>query len=193
MTFTQFAQIPLHTDAQQLQIAVNNAHQRSCCLHTVRNCYTNRQPQKRNPPAMKLAPECMGRFSVASLGATPAAAVGGTARSPGEGLRRTGACGKVRFLAVASAPALHECNKAFHCTVCKHRYHKFEKCHTTCHMVVDGIAIGGRRRQCATSYMLGCMMCNLSAEAHAISAGYIVEAPVQSCYASHTVETFCRI
>lgn len=95
----------------------------------VRDCYTNKQPQRQNPPAMKLAPECMGRFSVASLGATPAAAVGGTARSPGEGLRRTGACGKVRFLAVASAPGLHECNEAFQHGVGKHLYYKFELQH----------------------------------------------------------------
>lgn len=59
------------------------------------------------PPVTKLAPDCIARRSVASFGATPAAAVGGTDRIPGEGLRRTGACGRVRFLAVASAPALH--------------------------------------------------------------------------------------
>lgn len=48
----------------------------------------------------------MDRRSVASLGAKPAAAVGGTSEGAGEGLRLTGRAGRVTCLAVASAPAL---------------------------------------------------------------------------------------
>ena len=73
----------------------------------------------------KLVPDCMARRSVASLGLEPAAAVGGTITAGmGEGLRRTGGAGRVRCLALSSAPCLNEknhklwpANKTDYCTV----------------------------------------------------------------------------
>ena len=62
-------------------------------------------------PLTKLVPDCMARRSVASLGLDPAAAVGGTITAGmGEGLRRTGGAGRVRILALSSAPCLKKKN-----------------------------------------------------------------------------------
>ena len=57
-------------------------------------------------PVTKLVPDCIARRSVASLGLEPAAAVGGTSMGMGEGLRLTGGAGRVRCLALSSAPCL---------------------------------------------------------------------------------------
>ena len=60
-------------------------------------------------PLTKLVPDCIARRSVASLGLEPAAAVGGiTTAGMGEGLRRTGSAGRVRVLALSSAPCLQK-------------------------------------------------------------------------------------
>ena len=63
-------------------------------------------------PLTKLLPDCIARRSVASLGLEPAAAVGGTIiAGMGEGLRRTGGAGRVRVLALSSAPCLKKKKK----------------------------------------------------------------------------------